>query len=87
MDASKIISFFNLVFLFGVTGFFYFMYFLAESVEDEERRKKRMRIRHMVRFLQRPFRLARNRPDPLLHLCFFLTRRMVLAMTFVFLQD
>jgi hypothetical protein len=51
MDASKIISFFNLVFLFGVTGFFYFMYFLAESVEDEERRKKRMRILHMVRFL------------------------------------
>jgi hypothetical protein len=73
--------------LFGYTAYMIYTLFLALGVKGESEKEKNKKVRQTLSFIQKPLRLRRNKPQKFIYPVYFLVRRMILALTFVYLQN
>ena len=84
-NISTAMSVFNLIALNGFLAYCFYNYITTWSLEENN--SKRKKVKDNFRFLQKIQRLKRGKVHPMIYMLIFLTRRAVLAMTFVFLHE
>ena len=86
-DASRLIAYLTIFILTCFTLYIYYTFMLALCVKGENQREKDHEVRRILLFIQRPLRLRRYKTQKFIYPVYYLTRRMILALVCVYMQD
>lgn len=85
-EVSTYLSYFNLAFLFITLAYVYLMFAKAATVPSTNA-NKRKEIFVILKSIQKPLRLKRYKPEKMIYPIYYLTRRMILAIVFVYMSE
>lgn len=86
-DISVYASYIVLICLFTFTAYLYYVMALVHNINEDDAIAKKNKIKQLLVFIQRPLRLRRNKPIKFIQPVFYFTRRMLLAITCVYLSQ